>query len=330
MARSRQRGGGRRRGVWQLVSLGVTTGAIHNRRLHPRICLRAFDRLFGAHRRNSLVTDGCYPVRRLLSSPTEWGQTVTTVIAFDVNETPLDLGALAGTARRRRHYDRSGHAPAGADVRLRRRRACWHRGARRDGRHDALRYHPELSVDDIHWVLVEATNRILPEVSEDLGAYTVVRLVKRGIDIRLGTTLESCVDGVVRLSDGASFPTDTIVWTAGVMAHPVLDQTDLPRDKKGRLTCLPTLQVVDEDGQVVPGGCNAGDCAAVPDLTGEPDVMCAPNAQNAVRQAKILADNLVSVIFGRAVRNYKHKYGRVSPIGTSPPSRTARRVARGR
>src|SRR6266508_655660 len=37
---------------------------------------------------------------------------------------------------------------------------------------DALRYYPELDPDEMHWVLVEATNRILPEVHPDIGAYS--------------------------------------------------------------------------------------------------------------------------------------------------------------
>src|SRR5947208_7625700 len=65
---------------------------------------------------------------------------------------------------------------------------------------DALRYYPELKADEMHWVLVEATTRILPEVDPDMGAYTVQELLRRKLDIRLGTRLESCVDGLVRLS----------------------------------------------------------------------------------------------------------------------------------
>ena len=113
----------------------------------------------------------------------------------------------------------------------------------------ALRYYPELDADEMHWVLVEATMRILPEVDPDMGAYTVKQLLRRRLDIRLGTRLESCVDGVVKLSDGDQFAADTIVWTAGVKPHPMLRETDLPLDEKGRLTCLPTLQVV-RDGRV--------------------------------------------------------------------------------
>jgi NADH:ubiquinone reductase (H+-translocating) len=181
---------------------------------------------------------------------------------------------------------------------------------------DALTYYDELRPEDMHWVLVEATNRVLPEVDPDMGAYTVVQLVHRGLDIRLGTRLESCVDGVVKLSDGDSFEADTIVWTAGVKANPMLTATDLPLDEKGRLRCHATLQVTDAAGAVVDGAWSAGDCAAVPDLTGPPGTLCAPNAQHSVRQAKVLADNLVATLRGQTLHDYRHKYvGSVASLG---------------
>ena len=181
----------------------------------------------------------------------------------------------------------------------------------------ALRYYPELEPRDMHWVLVEATQRILPEVDPDMGAYTVQQLLKRGLDIRLGTRLESCVDGVVKLSDGDEFAADTIVWTAGVKPHPMVANTDLPLDAKGRITCLPTLQVVRPDGSIVEGAWSAGDCAAVPDLTAaEPGTMCSPSAQHSVRQAPLMADNIRAVLRGGVLKPYKHKHvGSVASLG---------------
>jgi NADH dehydrogenase len=186
-----------------------------------------------------------------------------------------------------------------------------------DMAHDALKYYPELKQADMHWILIEASQRILPEVGRDLGAYAAEQLSQRGMDIRLGTRLDSCVDGIVKLSDGDQYAADTIVWTAGVKAHPMLDHTDLPRDEKGRLTCLPTLQVVGPDERPVAGAWSAGDCAAVPDLTSDvPGTMCSPSAQHAVRQAKVLADNVADTIYGRAIHPYKHKYvGSVASLG---------------
>ena len=180
---------------------------------------------------------------------------------------------------------------------------------------DALKYYPELSPEDMRWVLVEATQRVLPEVDRDMGAYTVAQLLKRKMDIRLDTRLESCVDGLVRLSDGDSFRADTIVWTAGVKPAPMLEHTDLPRDSRGRITCLPTLQVVDGD-RIVEGAWSAGDCAAVPDLTKPPGNYCSPSAQHAVRQAVRMADNIRAVLRGRTPVEYKHAHaGSVASLG---------------
>jgi NADH dehydrogenase len=181
----------------------------------------------------------------------------------------------------------------------------------------ALRYYPELAPADMRWVLVEATHRILPEVDPDMGAYTVRELLRRNMDIRLETRLDSCVDGLVKLSDGDEFRADTIVWTAGVKAHPVLERTDFPRDDKGRLTCLATLQLHDGSGNVIEGAWSAGDCAAVPDLSkSQPGALTGPSAQHAVRQARRLADNMVAVLRGRPLSNYLHKYaGSVASLG---------------
>ncbi len=183
--------------------------------------------------------------------------------------------------------------------------------------HDALRYYPELDPKDVHFALVEATGRILPEVGPELGAYTAQQLVERGIDVRLNTRLNSCVNSHVVLSDGDEFDADTIVWTAGVKPHPMLDDTDLPRDGLGRVTCDTKLRVL-ADGAPLPGAWSAGDCAAVPDLTAaDPSTTyCAPNAQHAVREARRLADNIVAVLRGREPADYRHKYaGSVASLG---------------
>jgi NADH dehydrogenase len=179
---------------------------------------------------------------------------------------------------------------------------------------DALQNYPELNQDEVRFVLVEATQRILPEVGPDMGAYAARQLDARGIDMRLGTRLESCVGGLVELSDGDRFRAETIVWTAGVKPSPMLDHTDLPRGPRGHITALPTLQVVDGD-RVLDGAWTAGDCAQVPDLT-KPGAYCSPSAQHAVRQAAVLADNIRQVILGGVPKEYRHKYaGSVASLG---------------
>ncbi|WP_306927242.1 NAD(P)/FAD-dependent oxidoreductase [Streptomyces luteogriseus] len=176
----------------------------------------------------------------------------------------------------------------------------------------AARYYHNVQPEDMKWILVEASDRILPEVGEEMGRYTVTELRRRNIDVRLETRLESCVDRVAVLSDGARFPTRTVVWTAGVKPHPVLAATDLPRNGRGRLTCTPELSV---DGTTHAWA--AGDAAAVPDVTaGAQSRECAPNAQHAVRQAKVLADNIVHSLRGEPLERYEHAYvGSVASLG---------------
>jgi NADH:ubiquinone reductase (H+-translocating) len=175
----------------------------------------------------------------------------------------------------------------------------------------ATRYYPALSKGDLRFVLVEASGRILPEVSEDLGRYTVEELRKRRIDVRLNTRLESCVGGHIVLSDGEEFDAETLVWTAGVRANPMNTRTDLPVDDKGRLSCKTDLRV---DG--IEGAWGAGDGCAVPDLTGPPGALCSPSAQHAVRQAKVLGDNITRVLNGRTPSAYIHKHvGSVASLG---------------
>lgn len=154
------------------------------------------------------------------------------------------------------------------------------------------RYYHNIKPSDLRWILVEATGRILPEVGEAMGKYAVRELRGRNIDVRLDTRLDSCEGRVAVLSDGSRFPTRTLVWTAGVKPAPILAATDLPLTERGRIRCTATLAV---DG--AEHAWAAGDAAAVPDLTSsEPGTETAPNAQHAVRQAKVLADNIVATL----------------------------------
>src|SRR4051812_40197261 len=174
----------------------------------------------------------------------------------------------------------------------------------------ATRYYDNVTPDDMRWVLIEATGRILPEVSVPMSEYTVRQLIKRKMDIRLDTRVNSLTDGHVVLSDGEEFDAETIVWTAGVKANPMLTRTDLPLDEKGRLTCTAELSV---DG--VQDAWSAGDCAAVPDLT-NPGAFTGPSAQHAVRQTKTLAANIVAALRQRSLQEYRHKYvGSVASLG---------------
>ncbi len=179
-----------------------------------------------------------------------------------------------------------------------------------------LRYYPNISFDDVHFHLIEAMGRIMPEVSQKTSEWVIANLDKRGAKIHLNTQLQSAVKGKVELSTGESFESDVIVWTAGVMAHPYVRNTDLPLDERGRITAKATLQIANGD-DVIEGAWTAGDVSAVPDLSGfGVGGFCVPNAQHAVRQGKLLAKNLVAAIRGEGIKEYFHKpLGAVAGLG---------------
>jgi NADH dehydrogenase len=181
----------------------------------------------------------------------------------------------------------------------------------------ALAAHPRLAGREVRWHLVEALDRVAPEVGPRLSKWTLEKLRERGITVHLGTTVTSCENHVVVLKDGERISANTILWTAGVTPNPVLDATDAPRGPKGHVIANAFLQVTDADGEVIPGAWAAGDNAQVPDLEAEKQpAFCAPNAQNAVRQAKLLATNLIASVDDRPLTEYRHKsLGTVAEYG---------------
>jgi len=180
-----------------------------------------------------------------------------------------------------------------------------------------LKDYPSITIDDTHFHLIEAMGRIMPEVSLKTSHWVLKNLAQRAATVHLDTQLTSAVNGVVELSTGESFESDLIIWTAGVMANPVVSGTDLPVEERGRLRAQADMRIIDESGQVVEGAWAAGDVAAVPDLTGGGvGGYCVPNAQHAVRQGKVLARNLVAVLRDEKTKNYEHKnLGAVAGLG---------------
>ncbi|SDT40335.1 NADH dehydrogenase [Friedmanniella luteola] len=177
--------------------------------------------------------------------------------------------------------------------------------------------YPELSAADLHFHLVEASDRILPEVSDRPGAWVVRSLERRGAHVHLRTLVESAEDGHVVLSDGEDVEAGLIVWTAGNGANPVVAKhTDLPVDERGRVLVRADLRV-GTAADPVPDAWAAGDDAAVPDLAARtPGALTVPNAQHAVRQGRLLARNIVATLRGREPADYvHHNLGVVATLG---------------
>ncbi|HYI75440.1 MAG TPA: NAD(P)/FAD-dependent oxidoreductase [Gaiellaceae bacterium] len=155
-----------------------------------------------------------------------------------------------------------------------------------DMAHAALRSYPVLRDVPQRWVLVDAAPKILPEIPRKLGDYAARRLAKRGVEIHVGTTLESFDGTEAVLANGARIPARTLVWTAGVRASPLLARLRLPLDERGRVLVDETLQVEGTDDVW-----SLGDCTAVKNRK-TPGTVDPPTCQHALRQARRLARNL--------------------------------------
>ncbi len=153
--------------------------------------------------------------------------------------------------------------------------------------HDALRYYPGLRGSSQRWLLVEAAPKILSEIPPLLGEYSAQQLARRGIEIRVGTTLARVENGAVVLSDGTRIETHTLVWTAGVRPRSLLADWGLPLDERGRIKVDEFLRV---DGRKDVWA--LGDSAAVPNRA-TPGRVDPPTSQHALRQARRLAKNLL-------------------------------------
>jgi NADH dehydrogenase len=170
---------------------------------------------------------------------------------------------------------------------------------------DTSRFYPGLKDIRQRWVLVDAAPKILPEIPARLGDYAARELWKRGVDIRVSTTLESVEEHAVTLSDGSRLDTETLVWTAGVKANPIQGRLGLPLDERGRVVVNPMLQVEGfEDVWAL------GDGARVPNQA-TPGRFDPPTCQHALRQARRLAKNLSG-----SPRPYRYRMlGQVATLG---------------
>ncbi|CAM3987877.1 NAD(P)/FAD-dependent oxidoreductase [Corallococcus sp. ZKHCc1 1396] len=182
-------------------------------------------------------------------------------------------------------------------------------GAINDFIHGALPYYPNIQHHNVRVLLVHGGKEVLPELGEDLGAYTHRKLIEHGIEVRTGIHVQDVTEAGVVLPDGTRVPTKTVVWTAGVTPPSLL--ASLPCEKeRGRIKVNERMEVPG-----FPGVWALGDCASVPDLTngGRP---CPPTAQHALRQGQVVARNVCSALKGRPGKAFRYKMlGQLAAIG---------------
>ena len=158
---------------------------------------------------------------------------------------------------------------------------------------EAVRAYHNVSESDLRLILLQRGERILPEVTPSLAAFAHRLLVGRGVEIRLGASLQAVTASAVVVADRTqgmeTIATRTAVATVPAGPHPILTELSIPQEK-GRI-------VVDQTTAVPgwPGVWAIGDCAAIKQVDGN---FSPPTAQHALRQAKTCAQNIVASMRG--------------------------------
>jgi NADH dehydrogenase len=166
---------------------------------------------------------------------------------------------------------------------------------------EVLDLYPRCRAQGTRWILVEAKDRVMTEIPAQLSHFATRELRGRGIEFRVNTTLEEVGPAWVRLSGGETLPTHTVVWTAGVMPHPVVARLGLPLEGGGRIQTDATLRVAGHDGVWA-----IGDAAAVPDPASKGNA-CPPTAQHAIRQGRLVARNVAAVLGSGRAKPFTYK-----------------------
>jgi NADH dehydrogenase len=167
--------------------------------------------------------------------------------------------------------------------------------------HRVLHHYPRLRPHDVRWLLLDVAPTVLPELGGELGKKTLELLRRRGIEVRLSTSVAEVAADWVRLSDGEVVLMKTFVWTAGVAPVPLVSKLGLPTDERGRLVCDAYTRVEGRDDVFA-----VGDSAAVPDPA-NPERTCPPTAQHGQRQAKVCARNVVASLNGGEQKPFTFK-----------------------
>jgi NADH dehydrogenase len=172
------------------------------------------------------------------------------------------------------------------------------------------RFYPKIREDELSFHIVELKDRVLPEMSKDMGDYAARKLRDRGYHIHLGTPMKEVHEGgVVIGADGTFIPARTVIWTGGVKPSPIVGEAGIEVDKAGRALVQPTMATSREGIWAI------GDCARIPKVE-EEGAFHAPTAQNAVREGKRLARNILASIEGRPADVQPFRYNVIGTLAS--------------
>jgi NADH:ubiquinone reductase (H+-translocating) len=157
-------------------------------------------------------------------------------------------------------------------------------------------------------IIIEMLDELLPGQHPELGAYARRVLERRGVEVRTGTAVERVTENVVHIKDGESIPAETLIWAAGVQAHPLGEALGVEPAKGGRIPVGDDLSIEGSPEVFV-----AGDVAAAMD----PDENLYPQlAAVAIQQGRHAARQVLRRVEARGAEPFRYRdFGYMSTIG---------------
>ena len=162
--------------------------------------------------------------------------------------------------------------------------------------------YPRCRMDGTRWILVEAQDRIMPEIPPELADFAARELRGRGLEILANTRVERIEEAEAELSTGEVVPCRTVCWTAGVKPPALVREIGFPLEEHGRIAVDRTMRV---DGH--PNVWAIGDAAAVPDPAADYKRPSPPTCQHALRQGKLAAENVAAELGHGEVKPFTYK-----------------------
>ncbi len=151
-------------------------------------------------------------------------------------------------------------------------------------------YYPNIFMSDVRVILVSSTDKILEQIDEELGKFALEKLKENGVEFIMNSKVKGASKDKAILDNDTEIPCYSLIWTAGVTQNKLIADLECEHDKGHRIITNEYLEMKNYENVVYA----LGDCASIPDPnTGKP---YPPTAQNAIRQAKVTAENIITFI----------------------------------
>jgi NADH dehydrogenase len=165
-----------------------------------------------------------------------------------------------------------------------------------------------LDVSRARVALVEATDHLLNGFTEKSQQSALETLRARGVEVRLGQSVDRAGPGRVHFKGGDVLATNTLVWAAGIEPAPLAGATGLERGKGGRIVVRRDLRPPGYDNVFV-----IGDLAGAVNHKGAPYLQM---ASVALQQGHFAGRQIGRLVRGRRPRKFRYiDYGEMATIG---------------